>query len=404
MVKRLLRFLESRHGQIAALLAVISVSAGLLAILGLPEWAFAVFTVVFALTAVVAVDTHRKVGDQYRRLSSGLGRTRTDLQKTRKDLAGVRADWRQTNDAIGDATTRLEVAQRDSHADLRVLREQALVRLDLVDRTLDGVGETLDAVDSALADVKVGGDRAVTRMVELFDASRGHLDETASRLEERARVTAAELVSELDAARQVHLRIPLPGREPLLAGWALAPRALLDVLRTIEEHRPKLVLECGSGTSTIFIAALLDQLGDGGTVISLDHLPEYAEATREALLSNRLTHVAEVRLAPLSDVAIDGKTWTWYEKEAVADLTAIDMVLVDGPPKASGRHARFPALPVLADRLSPGAIILLDDSQREEEQWTLRRWKASHPLQRKLGLTRDMAILHLHDTSEQEGS
>ena len=43
-------------------------------------------------------------------------------------------------------------------------------------------------------------------------------------------------------------------------------------------------------------------------------------------------------------------------------------------PGLTGNLARYPALPVLADRLAEGAYILLDDTERDDEQEILNRW------------------------------
>ena len=55
------------------------------------------------------------------------------------------------------------------------------------------------------------------------------------------------------------------------------------------------------------------------------------------------------------------------------------MLLVDGPVGALGPQARYPALPLLRERLLPGAVVLLDDADRPEEQEVLARWQADWP-------------------------
>ncbi|MGI9528709.1 MAG: hypothetical protein ACR2NG_03285 [Acidimicrobiia bacterium] len=49
-------------------------------------------------------------------------------------------------------------------------------------------------------------------------------------------------------------------------------------------------------------------------------------------------------------------------------------MIVDGPPGTTGPLARYPAVPILFDRLSPSALIFLDDAYREDEQESVRRW------------------------------
>src|SRR5207247_10369806 len=54
-------------------------------------------------------------------------------------------------------------------------------------------------------------------------------------------------------------------------------------------------------------------------------------------------------------------------------------VVCDGPP-AGTRGGRFGLLSVIGDRLPAGAVILLDDADRDTEQHTLRRWMRDVPL------------------------
>ena len=55
----------------------------------------------------------------------------------------------------------------------------------------------------------------------------------------------------------------------------------------------------------------------------------------------------------------------------------IDLLVVDGPPAHAASHglARYPALPLLADRLAPGGTVVPDDAERPGQQEVLRRWE-----------------------------
>ena len=68
--------------------------------------------------------------------------------------------------------------------------------------------------------------------------------------------------------------------------------------------------------------------------------------------------------------------------DAAIGSDVIDLLVVDGPPAfAVGfAHARYPALPVLRDRLAPGATVVLDDVERPGEQEVLRRWEGEYDL------------------------
>ncbi|WP_328461548.1 class I SAM-dependent methyltransferase [Actinoplanes sp. NBC_00393] len=171
--------------------------------------------------------------------------------------------------------------------------------------------------------------------------------------------------------------------------FALTPTGLLDLLHLIRTRKPRCVLELGSGTSTVWIGYLLEQIG--GRLISLDHDAGYAGRTRESLVTHGLTGVAEVRDAPLTPVEIDGREYPWYDPEALADLHDVDFVLIDGPPEATGPDARFPALHVIEKRLAAEATIVLDDAGRKDEQAALAAWT-----ERFDGLTLQGEVLGRH--------
>lgn len=84
----------------------------------------------------------------------------------------------------------------------------------------------------------------------------------------------------------------------------------------------------------------------------------------------------------------------WYDPAALSDLADIDVLLVDGPPKATGPHPRYPALPVLREQLAADAVIFADDVERPDEAANVDAWCAQWPdLQRGVGPSRRMAVL-----------
>jgi predicted O-methyltransferase YrrM len=180
-------------------------------------------------------------------------------------------------------------------------------------------------------------------------------------------------------------RAPMPSS----GDYALNPTDLLDLLHLIRLRKPHLIVELGSGTSSVWIGYALEKIG--GRLISLEHDAEYAEKTRAMLFAHGLTGVVEVRDAPLSPLAIDGKTYQWYDTGKLADVRGIDLLLVDGPPEATGPDARFPALHVLEQRLSGHATVVCDDAHRRDEQAALLRWTETFP-----GLSRERELLGRH--------
>jgi predicted O-methyltransferase YrrM len=147
-----------------------------------------------------------------------------------------------------------------------------------------------------------------------------------------------------------------------------------------------LIVECGSGTSTIFLAMALERAGKSNArVVSLEHLDEYADLTRTQLQALGLDERVEVRVAPLEPVTIEAEDFLWYSKSSYQDLSGIDLLLVDGPPGATGPKARFPAYPVLKASLSSRAVLILDDTVRRDERRIAETWLKEQTLSRLNG-------------------
>ena len=159
---------------------------------------------------------------------------------------------------------------------------------------------------------------------------------------------------------------------PPTRGWAASPDFLLLVSRHAREAGPMVVVECGSGTSTVVLARCM-QLNGSGHVYSLDHDPEFAEETRANLLRYGLAEWATIIDASLRPHVLGDEKWNWYSEENLPDST-IDLLVVDGPPEPFGPLIRYPAGPILFPRLSAGGMVFLDDAAREDELRIVERW------------------------------
>lgn len=168
--------------------------------------------------------------------------------------------------------------------------------------------------------------------------------------------------------------LPLPATR----SWAAAP----DLLREVALHcltRPvNLAVEAGSGVSTLVMAYCMQRKGHG-RVIALEHEAAYAERTRQLLANHGVSAYATVIHAPLVQRTIEGRAWQWYDLRGIDFGAPIDLLLVDGPPDTTQHLARWPALPVLHERLATGATVFLDDGDRADERETARRWKERYP-------------------------
>jgi predicted O-methyltransferase YrrM len=136
------------------------------------------------------------------------------------------------------------------------------------------------------------------------------------------------------------------------------------------------VLECGSGFSTLKLAELTHERG--GRLVSLEHDELWATRVRSNLAAAGLAETARVTLAPLQRHSLARDGLLWYAEHALRFLPRrIDLLLVDGPPafEPETELSRYPALPALAERLVPDAIVVLDDIDRRGELQVLEAWE-----------------------------
>ncbi|GAA4106207.1 hypothetical protein GCM10022249_01700 [Enteractinococcus coprophilus] len=131
-------------------------------------------------------------------------------------------------------------------------------------------------------------------------------------------------------------------------------------------------MEIGSGTSTIWLAYEAEKIG--AKVVSVDHKEEFASLTRTYLGHHSLDAAAEVITLPLTQVRHDKTDYQWYDIQTADMPEEIDLLIVDGPPGSLGQCARYPAVPQLLERLRSDAVIILDDSTREDEIRILDQW------------------------------
>ena len=175
-----------------------------------------------------------------------------------------------------------------------------------------------------------------------------------SEMSSRENYRQSEFYSQL--LRLLDLSAPIPATR----SWAASPDVLLTLLQFAKQSNPKTILDLGSGMSTLVLA----KSAPAAKVISIDNSAEFAQKTQEMLSLHGVSN-AEVRVAPLTAHAsgVD-----WYDLSKIADLSDIDLLFIDGPPGSKNDRARHPALAECLSKLSPRAIIVIDDAARDCER------------------------------------
>ncbi|MCS3904381.1 putative O-methyltransferase YrrM [Methylohalomonas lacus] len=166
-------------------------------------------------------------------------------------------------------------------------------------------------------------------------------------------------------------RLPLPP----LAGWALDPETAGYLYKSIIREKPAVILELGSGVSTLIMAYALDSNGTGH-IYSFDAEKKFSERSTSVLEAHDLVEYASVTHAPLVDYTNSNYGSKWYESSAFSSVPdgSVDIILVDGPPEKTSHLARYPALPRLCKKLKKNALIILDDAERKGEKAIIQKW------------------------------
>jgi hypothetical protein len=159
-------------------------------------------------------------------------------------------------------------------------------------------------------------------------------------------------------------------------GFEITGEEAVYLLSLILRHRPKLVLELGSGSSTVLFAAALRANG-GGRLISVEHDEAHARHTAQMLEQAGLSSWVTQETAPLTERRVGDRTFSWYALDPLLRTLneKIDFLFVDGPPGKIQSLSRYPALPVLAPYLAPRAIVFVDDGGRDDEMQMIELWR-----------------------------
>lgn len=200
-----------------------------------------------------------------------------------------------------------------------------------------------------------------------------------ARVEKEVKTEIKQTFRQLEALQNLNAVLPASDVLPATRGWAASPDLLMVLVDLVITERPSLVVECGSGASTLWLALAMRRFEIDGRIIALDHDPVFGARTRDLLARHNVRDLAEVRDAPLESFSLDGETYSWYARRAWEDLKGIDLLFVDGPPATTGHQARYPALPLLSGLLSPGATLVLDDLVVPDMQKVLRLWLDAYP-------------------------
>lgn len=238
--------------------------------------------------------------------------------------------------ALGEE--RLEVATlEDAQADrLNTLKEDILDAVEQLGRRVpDDFASRLDSLDRTIRTSR-------TRVM-------GPAEDT------NAIYRRLEALTDLRGLIQA--RAPMP----TLRSRVSPPDVLHRLLEAMWENHPKLVVECGSGASTVWLGYAAERIGRG-RVVALEHDTRQAAMTRAMVCTHDLQDIVEVREAPLGSWSEGERTQPWCGPGAIDDLDDIGVLFVAGPRGKTVGPARSPVVELLLARCSSDAVVVFGDT------------------------------------------
>lgn len=128
---------------------------------------------------------------------------------------------------------------------------------------------------------------------------------------------------QLEALVSLHEMLDLKAALPPTRGWAASPDLLLTLTSLVRKYKPKLVVELGSGASTI----VLSRAG-AVEIVAIEHDLEYLKNTQELLAEHQVSNVKLIH-APLIQKEILEESFMWYDSSKLQDFKEIDFLFID---------------------------------------------------------------------------
>lgn len=162
--------------------------------------------------------------------------------------------------------------------------------------------------------------------------------------------------------------------QPSVSGpWSIGEHAFTEVVRDMSEVRPNVIVEFGSGASSVRLAKAFPD----AQVLSIESSEEFFGRSLDCARQHGIgPRRLSIELRPLRFRRIAGAVYETYSWKPFP--SRIDAVLIDGPPHWTGR-GRQACLYDVASGLRVGGRVYLDDYQRHQERLIVRNWVKSYP-------------------------
>ncbi len=157
----------------------------------------------------------------------------------------------------------------------------------------------------------------------------------------------------------------------LLGDWALDKASIMVLWQRLQEERPRIIIESGSGTSTLIHARYFQLHQPDGRVISLEQDDQEKTRVEELLNKHGLSSFAHVLYAPLDQ--FDRYQVDADVLEKILGQDKADWLVIDGPSGKPG--CRSAVMDAMLPYMTSKARWFTDDAFRDGELDFLQRWQ-----------------------------
>jgi hypothetical protein len=349
-----------------------------------------------------ARDVQRKLATERQAQLEALGKEKAELVAVRDALSQEKSALMQAHEQqinlVAEHQTKIETLDKEK----TTLIHQSDVNNQIINDLEKKIKILIEEKNNALLiDKELSQEMASLKSIlneEAFKADKNfkiHLDEIkklkkfiADNVKKEVANSAKQLGSFINLQEYIETG-KLKEIDIEVNGWPASTDFLLHLVKQLEKNEYDAVIELGSGTSTLVIAQTLAHQSKNNkrnkttSFISFDHLDKYYQITLARLQAMRLTSKVHLIHAPLADyMAPDGNTYSYYSCQkhlsALAEKLVHSprlLVVVDGPPGSTGKHARYPIGPMLLQHFKNAHVdILLDDAVRPDEKSVVTLW------------------------------
>ncbi|UPL21789.1 hypothetical protein [Alcaligenes faecalis] len=380
--------------------------------------------------AAQRLDEVHSLQSQAQAIAQQLDEARQQIHVERTDYKSLQAQLNQAvqvrDEHIALATQRQGELLQQAKEQLSLEKSKAALevrQLELQQSLAAQIARETDLLEGLSAQVQslVARDETAPRMQEeLFRKQSEELLRVRRHIETTVKNNSANAVRQIQSfvgMQEYFATGVLPAFNSEAHSWPVSADFALCLMRCLTLKSYDLVVELGSGMSTVIVAKTLALMAErnGSRLIpfvSFEHLESYYQQTLAHLQQAGLEKAVQLTLAPLEDwQAADGQVYPYYSCQSTLAKLAKQrqmsrkriLVIVDGPPAATGPQARYPAGPLFVEYFPNAQIdFLMDDYIREDEKQVAQRWLADIEAQGLAGtsteykLEKDACLITVH--------